>query len=275
MATYLIGDIHGCYQELCALLAQVNFNATIDTLWLTGDLVARGPESIQVLRYIRSLGKNARIVLGNHDLNLLAEYYGRNINQFNNFYLKVLLESSDGDEIMNWLRHQPLLQFDKEKKLIMTHAGILPQWDLNTAQQRAREVELILTSKSYLSFLHHMYGNMPNYWSEKLTGMARLRFITNVLTRMRYCFSNGQLDMICKKPPYLAPAYLKPWFKIRSSILVVDSDYTIIFGHWASLNGKGTPQGIIGLDTGCCWGGSLTMLCWENKSLVIQPSMNN
>ncbi|WWP00562.1 MAG: bis(5'-nucleosyl)-tetraphosphatase (symmetrical) ApaH [Candidatus Dasytiphilus stammeri] len=274
MATYLIGDIHGCYQELCAILAQVNFDTRRDTLWLTGDLVARGPQSIQVLRYIRSLGTNARIVLGNHDLNLLAEYYGKNITQFNQFYLKVLIESSDGDEIINWLRHQPLLQFDKENKLIMTHAGILPQWDLSTAKKCAREVELILSSNDYLYFLHNMYGNMPNYWSEQLSGMARLRFITNVLTRMRYCLSNGQLDMICKKPPYLAPAYLKPWFKISSSMLGEYSDYTIIFGHWASLNGN-TPKGIICLDTGCCWGGSLTMLCWENKSLVIQPSLNN
>lgn len=271
MSTYLIGDIHGCYQEFCLLLEQVQFDATRDQLWLTGDLVARGPDSLKVLRKVMALGDAVRLVLGNHDLHLLAVYAGISKNKSKD-RLHPLLAAEDCDDLINWLRRQPLLQVDEDKKLIMAHAGITPQWDLATAQNCARDLEVVLASDSYPLFLDAMYGDMPNNWSEKLSGLARLRFSSNALTRMRYCFPEGQLDMICKESPEEATPPLKPWFTIPRQI---PEEYTIVFGHWASLEGKGTPPNVIGLDTGCCWGGALTMLRWEDHCYFQQPSQQS
>lgn len=268
MSTYLIGDIHGCYDELQSLLQQVSFDPQHDTLWLTGDLVARGPASLDVLRYVKSLGSAARIVLGNHDLHLLAVHAGISRNKPKD-RLNPLLAADDADMLIDWLRRQPLLQVDEEKKLVMAHAGITPQWDIETAKRCAADLEKVLASGSYTLFLDAMYGDMPNNWTPDLSGMARLRFSVNALTRMRYCFPKGQLDMICKESPDQATPPLKPWFLIPGP---VTRDYTVVFGHWASLEGKGTPEGIIGLDTGCCWGGDLTMLRWEDKTWFRQPS---
>ncbi|MBM0747998.1 bis(5'-nucleosyl)-tetraphosphatase (symmetrical) ApaH [Pantoea eucrina] len=268
MSTYLIGDIHGCYDELRALLAQVSFDPQQDELWLTGDLVARGPGSLDVLRYVKSLGDSVRMVLGNHDLHLLAVFAGISRNKPKD-RLTPLLEADDADVLINWLRRQPLLQVDEEKKLVMAHAGITPQWDLATAKACAREVEAVLSSDSYPLFLDAMYGDMPNNWTPELSGLARLRFSTNALTRMRFCFPNGQLDMICKEAPDSAPPPLRPWFNVPGKM---GSDYTQIFGHWASLEGKGTPDHVIGLDTGCCWGGTLTLLHWETQQCYVQRS---
>ena len=270
MSTLLVGDIHGCFQALQAVLAQANFNPQHDTLWLTGDLVARGPDSLKVLRYIHSLGDATRIVLGNHDLHLLAIYAGISRNKPKD-HLTELLQADDCDQLLNWLRKQPLLQVDEEKKLIMAHAGITPQWDLATMQMCAREVEAILSSDSYPLFLDSMYGDQPSSWDKRLSGLARLRFSTNVLTRMRYCYPNGELDMICKESPSKAPYPLKPWFDIASDL---NQNYSIAFGHWAALNGKGTPDNIYALDTGCCWGGELTLLRWEDKTYFKQPALN-
>ncbi len=269
MSTYLIGDIHGCYNEFTALLEQVQFNALRDTLWLTGDLVARGPDSLKVLRKVRDLGDCVRLVLGNHDLHLLAVYAGISRNKPKD-KLNELLDAPDCDELINWLRRQPLLQIDPQKNLIMAHAGITPQWDLTTAQGCARELNLILSSDSYPLLLNTMYGDMPNHWSDKLSGLARLRFSCNALTRMRYCFPHGQLDMICKEPPDKATPPLLPWFNIPRQI---PEQYTIAFGHWASLQGKGTPNGVLAMDTGCCWGGHLTLLRFEDKCYFQQPAM--
>ncbi|MBK0034276.1 bis(5'-nucleosyl)-tetraphosphatase (symmetrical) ApaH [Erwinia sp. S43] len=268
MSTYLIGDVHGCYDELRSLLGQVAFDPHQDQLWLTGDLVARGPDSLEVLRFVRSLGDCVRLVLGNHDLHLLAVYAGISRNKPKD-RISPLLQADDADELINWLRRQPLLQVDEEKKLVMAHAGITPQWDIETAKMCAREVESVLSSDTYPLFLDAMYGDMPNNWSPELSGLARLRFSSNALTRMRFCFPNGQLDMISKESPESAPPPLKPWFNIPGP---VSREYTIVFGHWASLEGKGTPEGIIGLDTGCCWGGTLTMLRWEDKRVFTQVS---
>nr|WP_314421427.1 bis(5'-nucleosyl)-tetraphosphatase (symmetrical) ApaH [uncultured Erwinia sp.] len=268
MSTYLIGDVHGCYDELRSLLDQVAFDPERDELWLTGDLVARGPDSLEVLRFVRSLGDSVRLVLGNHDLHLLAVYAGISRNKPKD-RISPLLQADDADELINWLRRQPLLQVDEEKKLVMAHAGITPQWDIETAKVCAREVESVLSSDTYPLFLDAMYGDMPNNWSPELTGLARLRFSSNALTRMRFCFPNGQLDMISKESPESAPPPLKPWFNIPGP---VSREYTIVFGHWASLEGKGTPAGIIALDTGCCWGGTLTMLRWEDKRIFTQVS---
>ena len=268
MASYFIGDVLGCFDELIALLHKEEFTPGKDTLWLTGDLGARGPGSLDVLRYVKSLGDSVRLVLGNHDLHLLAVFAGISRNKPKD-RLTPLLEAPDADELLNWLRRQPLLQIDEEKKLVMAHAGITPQWDLKTAKECARDVEAVLSSDSYPFFLDAMYGDMPNNWSPELRGLGRLRFITNAFTRMRFCFPNGQLDMYSKESPEEAPAPLKPWFAIPGPVA---EEYSIAFGHWASLEGKGTPEGIYALDTGCCWGGSLTCLRWEDKHYFVQPS---
>ncbi|CAQ82657.1 MULTISPECIES: bis(5'-nucleosyl)-tetraphosphatase (symmetrical) ApaH [Photorhabdus] len=270
MSTYLIGDIHGCYRELRTLLTKVNFDPNRDTLWLTGDLVARGPDSLDVLRYVKQLGSAVKIVLGNHDLHLLGVYAGISRNKSKD-KIDELLSAPDADELINWLRKQPLLQIDDDLKLIMTHAGLTPQWDLETAKMCALEVETMLSSSSYPLFIDSMYGDMPNNWSPELSGLARLRFSTNSLTRMRYCFPNGQLDMVCKDKPENAPVPLKPWFKLPQQI---PEEYSIVFGHWASLEGQGAPDRFYALDTGCCWGGKLTMLRWEDKQYFTQPSLS-
>ncbi|WP_225639319.1 bis(5'-nucleosyl)-tetraphosphatase (symmetrical) ApaH [Candidatus Profftia sp. (ex Adelges kitamiensis)] len=272
MSTLLIGDIHGCYQELRILSKKVNFNPIKDTLWLTGDLVSRGPQSMEVLRYIKSLGSSARIVLGNHDLHLLAVYAGIHRDKIK-YTSNPLLNADDSDHIIHWLRCQPILQVDHDLKLIMSHAGITPQWDIKTAQLCAREIEDSLSSNSYPLLLHAMYGDTPNSWMKGLlTGLQRLRFATNAFTRMRYCFPGGELDMIYKDHPNQTPPPLKPWFNLPSKIL--DEGYSIIFGHWASLRGQGTPPLIYALDTGCCWGNHLTMLRWEDKKYFTQPCIS-
>lgn len=270
MANLLVGDVHGCYDELMLLLEKAAFSPSTDTLWLTGDLVARGPNSLEVLRFVKSLGQQARIVLGNHDLHLLAIYAGISKNKPKN-HLQPLLDAPDCDELMKWLRCQPIMQIDEELKLIMVHAGVSPQWDLATAKKCARDLEAILSSDSYAFFLNAMYGDLPDSWSESLQGVDRLRYSSNVFTRMRFCDADGRLNMYCKESPKEAPSFLKPWFMLPSSIT---AEYSVAFGHWAALNGKGTPENIYGLDTGCCWGGKLTAVRWEDKTYFKKRALN-
>lgn len=272
MSTYLIGDIHGCFAELEELLNQVSFNPQCDHLWLTGDLVGRGPSSLEVLRFVYSLGKSVHCVLGNHDVHLLAAYASINYNKPKDRF-STLLQAPDADELMHWLRYQPMLQIDNKLKLVMAHAGITPQWDMKTAEMCAHELEEVLrSSKSNRLFLDVMRGDALNDWGLVSSLQDRLRFSMSALTRMRYCFSSGVLDMIYKDAPSTAPISLKPWFALPR---LIDDRYTIIFGHWASLSGKDTPSGIIGLDTGCCWGGHLTMLRWEDHRYFTQPAKNS
>ncbi|AMA64972.1 Bis(5'-nucleosyl)-tetraphosphatase, symmetrical [Candidatus Arsenophonus lipoptenae] len=269
MATYLIGDIHGCYRELRELLNKVNFKPQNDILWLTGDLVTRGPDSLKVLRYIKNLGSSVRMVLGNHDLNLISVY--ANISHHKpKEKLKKLIKANDFAELVFWLRNQPLLQVDNNKKIIMSHAGITPQWNLLIAEMCAKEVEKVLSSDIYHPLLmDFMYKDIPNSWSPNLSGLSRLCFSIQALTRMRYCLPDGQLNMMFKNKPEKTPLPLKPWFSFPINI---PAGYSIIFGHWASLEGKGTPKMIYGLDTGCCWGGELTLLRWEDKQYFSQPA---
>lgn len=269
MANLLVGDVHGCYDELIALLEKAAFNPAQDTLWLTGDVVARGPKSLEVLRYLKSLGSSLKMVLGNHDLHLLSIYAGIRRNKPKDHFDK-LLAAPDCKALLDWLRSQPLLQVDEDLKLVMAHAGITPQWDLNTAKQCAHELEIILSSGSYPLFLNEMYGDYPNEWSPELQGLRRLRFSANALTRMRYCHKNGQLDFECKAAPKNAPSHLAPWFNFPSPLK--DAGYSIAFGHWAALSGKHTPEHIYALDTGCCWGEKLTLLHFETKQIFHQKS---
>lgn len=255
MALYVVGDVQGCYAALEDLLAQVAFDPARDTLWLAGDLVARGPDSLSVLRLVRDLGGAAETVLGNHDLHLLAVHYG--ISEVRNKdRTRPVLEAGDRLELMDWLRHRPMLLEDPEHDLVLTHAGIPPCWSLATARALAREVEAVLRGPNVAEFLMHMYGNEPARWSDALTGMTRLRVITNHLTRMRLLReSDGALDLEYKEELEGAPPGLRPWFEFPNPGLATRR---VLFGHWAALAGRtGNPR-FVGLDTGCVWGGHLT-----------------
>lgn len=263
MATYIVGDVQGCCDELQALLALADFNPKNDQLWLAGDLVSRGPKSLQTLRYVKSLGDSAKVVLGNHDLHLLAIHQGIHRNKEND-KLTPLLNAPDCDELLTWLRHQPLFQRHPEFNFVMVHAGISPQWSIQQAESYAKEVEVILHSQQYKQLLADMYGNHPTLWDDNLQGNERLRFIINVFTRMRFCTLEGGLDFANKlTPEQNDDPNLKPWFEISS----LDKSSDIMFGHWAAILGKVSTVGVYGLDTGCVWGNSLSMLRWQDKKL--------
>ncbi len=254
MAIYAIGDIQGCFDELQRLLEKIRFEPGCDTLWFTGDLVNRGPKSLETLRFIKQLGKHAIAVLGNHDLHLLAIDAGYSKLRKNSDTLAPILVASDREELLEWLRYRPLLHFDAELNTAMLHAGLPPQWDIIQAQQHATEVETVLRGKKWKKFFKHMYGNRPDCWNEKLQGWDRLRFIVNCFTRLRYCSAEGKLDFREKGKPGSQPAGLLPWFEIPDR---KSRDIRIIFGHWSTLGLRQTDN-ICAIDTGCLWGGSLT-----------------
>lgn len=255
MATYAIGDIQGCYDELRRLLDTLGFDPLRDKLWCVGDLVNRGPDSLAVLRFIRSLGTGAVCVLGNHDLRLLALAAG-NPKHGKKSTLDEVLNAPDRDELLHWLRHRPLMHVGEKKRFALIHAGLPPQWDLAQAQACARELEAVLRGPDHQAFLHDMYGNEPARWSADLTGMARLRFITNCFTRLRYCTASGTLRLGDKGPPGSQPDGVFPWYAVPGRATAQDR---IIFGHW-STHGYRQTHNTWSLDTGCLWGGSLTAL---------------
>lgn len=251
MTIYAIGDVQGCFDELQALLDGIGFRPQRDHLWFAGDLVNRGPKSLETLRFVRELG--AVTVLGNHDLHLLASSHFPDYRKHRDT-LEQVRRAPDGDELLDWLRRRPLLHHDEETGYTLIHAGLPPQWDLQTARRCAAEVERVLRGKDFHQFLEVMYGNRPDRWSEELEGWDRLRFITNCFTRLRYCDAEGRIALGQKGPPGSQPRDLKPWFawKKRRS-----RDMNILFGHWSTLGAYDAP-GIHALDTGCLWGGSLT-----------------
>ena len=254
MATYAVGDLQGCLQPLKCLLERVNFNPAVDRLWLVGDLVNRGPESLETLRFLYSIRQSLVCVLGNHDLHLLAAWH--NVERLKKSdTLREIIEAPDADQLFDWLRQQKLLHYDEARGIAMAHAGIPPQWTLGQALGLAAEVEEVLRDDGRLKlYLDGMYGNEPNKWSKNLTGVERLRVITNYFTRMRFCTAEGKLDLKSKEGLGTAPKGYKPWFahKDRRSRHV-----KIIFGHWAALEGRADAPGVIALDTGCVWGLSL------------------
>ncbi len=268
MATYIVGDIQGCLDELKHLLNTVQFNPSQDKLWLAGDLVARGPQSLETLRFIKQLGDSAQVVLGNHDLHLLA--VSRGIHRVKDKdKTAAIFAAEDCDELLEWLRHQPLLA--EHPEFVMCHAGISPQWDLTTARQCANEIEQLLQSEDWPWLIEHMYANQPDFWESELQGIERYRYIINAYTRMRFCFADGRLDMECKLPPKIVKSEeLVPWFELPNRIKL---EKTVLFGHWAALEGYDGNE-VIGLDTGCVWGGSLTMLRWEDKQYFVQQAID-
>ncbi len=263
MATYCIGDIQGCYAEFATLLRKIHFDPQHDKLWLTGDLVNRGPDSLNVLRLVKSFGQRAITILGNHDLHLLAIDRGA-IKAKPHDTLNDILTAPDRDELCTWLRQQPLLHHDANLGYTMVHAGLPPQWDLATALQRAAEVETILRSECYADFFAHMYGDQPNGWSDRLTGWERLRMITNYFTRLRFCDEHGNLELINKGKPNTPPPGFLPWFKWPQR---ANKNLKILFGHWAALEGRTDESNVFALDTGCVWGKCLTAMRLEDGKL--------
>lgn len=260
MSTYAIGDVQGCFDKLLALLKVIKFDPEHDILWFTGDLANRGPKPLETLRLIESLG--AICVLGNHDLALLAALEGIVHLPPNDPANKMLdLPEKEKREWIDWLRYLPLLHQDPKLKIVMTHAGIYPLWDIHQAIQYAHEVEKVLQSDRYLAFLEVMYGDTPTHWNENLNGWDRMRFILNAFTRMRFITPEGALDHQAKKTPNDYPN-LFPWFSFPQRLPQED---TLIFGHWAALKGQSDLHNTIALDEGCVWGGALAALCLETK----------
>ena len=255
MAVYAIGDVQGCYDELQQLLEQIHFDPQQDRLWFAGDLVNRGPKSLETLRFIRQLGDRATCVLGNHDLHLIAAAHGHPMGS-DDHTLDAILCAPDRDELIDWLRRQPLLHHDDTLGYTMIHAGLPPQWDLALAQQCAQEVEALLRGENISDLIEHMYGNKPRQWSDELTGWKRLRVTVNCLTRLRFCNDEGRLALKYKGPPGSQPAEYRPWFSVPGR---KSRDLNIVFGHWSTL-GKRRDAGIFPLDTACLWGGELTAL---------------
>lgn len=268
MARYAIGDVQGCFDTLTALLQKLNYQEQKDELWFAGDLVNRGPKSLETLRFIKGLSdKNAaiKVVLGNHDLHLLACYYSKKAPKKKDTLLPIL-EAPDCKELMTWLKQQPLMVWDQLNDLVMTHAGLPHLWSLEKAFQLSQEVHHALQCKDLSGFFDAMYGNEPAGWSDELLGMARLRVITNYFTRMRFISPQGDLDFSAKEALDSAPDGFFPWFSFTPS-----HQHKLIFGHWAALEGKtGFGKQFQATDTGCVWGGKLTAInldSWERTSM--------
>lgn len=255
MTTYAIGDVQGCFDSLMRLLESIHFDASHDTLWFVGDLVNRGPRSLDVLRFVHGLGPRAITVLGNHDLHLLAVYDGGQVRR--NDTLADVLAAPDCAALMDWLAQQPLMHVDRGLGFTMTHAGIPSLWHFDEANARAREIESVLRGSDRGAFLRAMYGNEPARWTDTLTGTDRLRVITNYFTRMRVVDDNCGLDLNFKEAQDAIPAGYHPWFV---DYLERDLQTRLVFGHWAALDGRCDVPGIFAIDTGCVWGGKLTAL---------------
>lgn len=257
MAVYAIGDIQGCFNELMKLLDHIEFDPAVDQLWLAGDLVNRGPDSASVLRYVKQLGSDtAKVVLGNHDLHLLANATGVSDYQHKSDTMGSVLDAEDRSDLIEWLRQQPLMHYDPKLDFAMVHAGLPAEWSLQQALGYAKEVETVLQSEDWLDFLAKMYGNDPSCWSEDLTGWDRIRFITNCFTRLRYCYADGKLALKFKGSVEQSPEGQMPWFEVPNRQTQHDQ---ILFGHWSQL-GIGQYGNVFSLDSGAVWGEKLTAL---------------
>ena len=255
MATYAIGDVQGCFDELEKLLGAFAFDAKKDRLWLVGDLVNRGPKSLEVLRFVHGLGKRAVTVLGNHDLHLITQHEGFERRRKDDTFDDIL-SAADGPELVRWLRRRPMMHM--EGGYAMVHAGLVPQWSVRKAIRLAGELEGALRARNYRDFLAHMYGSEPSKWSDRLKGWDRLRVIVNAMTRLRFCSAEGEMDFRTKTAQ--APRGYKPWFRFRK-----DKE-TLICGHWSTLGLKLAPR-LAALDSGCVWGGALTALRLEDRKV--------
>ena len=255
MTRFAIGDVQGCADELRTLLSRIGFSADRDQLWFVGDIVNRGPRSLAALRQVHALRDNAVVVLGNHDLHLLALAFTESAGEKAGDTLTEILTARDRDELLEWLLRCPLAHHDATHGDLMVHAGLVPEWSVAQALALAREVESAL-ARNPERFFDEMYGDKPDHWSDDLTGMERLRFTVNVLTRLRVCSADGRVDLKMKGPPGRSRSQYRPWFELENRR---SRDARIIFGHWSAL-GYVDAHGVVGLDTGCVWGGALTAL---------------
>jgi len=272
MATYAIGDIQGCFQALTQLLEKIKFNPEQDRLWLVGDLVNRGPDSVQVLQWAMGLGERVITVLGNHDLHLLALAEGF-VPAHRGDTLDEILAAPERAEMLDWLRHQRMIY--AEGDWVLVHAGLLPQWSVKKALCLGREVESALRAENYREFLQHLYGNRPDHWDDDLSGMDRLRVITNAMTRLRVCSAKGVMDFNHKGAVEDRPEKTLPWYEVPGR---KSAKANIVFGHWSAL-GLNVGSRHVALDTGCLWGGQLTALRLEDRqvfqvSCVEQADLN-
>lgn len=266
MTTYAIGDIQGCYHAFSALLNQLQFNPKTDQLRLVGDLINRGAGSLEVLRWCFQHQSCVKVVLGNHDLHALVVAHELK-KAHKSDTLQAIIDAPDCNELLTWLRHQPLMLLDfdaHQQSYAIVHAGLLPQWTIKQALTYALEVQAALQASNYRDFLTHMYGNTPNTWQDDLIGMDRLRVITNAMTRMRICQSNGEMEFAFKGELQNVPEGYMPWFDVPDR----QSQATKIFcGHWSAL-GLSQQNNVISLDTGCLWGGQLTAICVETGAIT-------
>ncbi len=258
MATYVIGDVQGCFASLTALLEAIRFDRRRDTLWFTGDLVNRGPDSLGVLRFVADLDERAVCVLGNHDLHLLAVAHGQRKLRPKDT-LRSVLEAPDRDALLDWLRHRPLLYRDDDRGVSLIHAGLPPQWPLAEAQRHARALEAELQGPNFVAHLADITHKTCRRWLPSGPTQARRRYTAGCLTLLRYCRADGTLGLEHKGPPGTQPQPYLPWFAVPHR---AHAGHELVFGHWASLGGYSAP-GIHGLDTACVWGGRLTALCLE------------
>jgi bis(5'-nucleosyl)-tetraphosphatase (symmetrical) len=263
MAVYALGDVQGCYTALRALLDRLQFDRTRDAPWFTGDLVNRGPQSLEVLRFVKALGDGAVTVLGNHDLPLLTVASGQGRSKPQDTLTDVLA-APDRDDLLAWLRHRPLLHHDPTCGMTLLYAGLPPQWTLAMAQGYAAEVEALLRGPDYPLLLTCLDGPAPDPESVTSGPWERLRYITHCLTRLRFCDAAGRLNAEATGPPGSQPPPYLPWFAIPQR---ASADLNIVFGHWSSLGLYHAP-GVYALDTGCVWGGALTALCLETREIV-------
>ncbi len=264
MATYAIGDLQGCFKEFQKLLDFIQFNPVKDKLWLVGDIVNRGPDSLSLLRAIKQAGDAIITVLGNHDLHLLMVAAGI-AKSHRSDTLQPILDAPDRDELLHWLRQQKL--FYSEGSYAMVHAGLLPSWTIAQAEQLAHEVEDALRQDNYRELFAHIYGNEPHYWQDNLAGYQRLRVIINAMTRMRICTPEGVMNFAFKGDPQSIPTGYLPWFSLPQR---ASQQTTLICGHWSAL-GLYVTDNLIALDSGCVWGGQLTAICLENRQVFQLP----
>lgn len=264
MTTYAIGDVQGCFHAFNDLLGAIAFDRSKDRLWLVGDIVNRGAGSLEMLRWCFANRDVVQIVLGNHDLHALVVANGV-VRLKKHDTLAPLLAAPDADELLDWLRHQPLMV--RENDMVMVHAGLLPGWTVEQALEYASEVETALQAEDYIAFLEQMYGNEPSAWDDALTGYDRLRVITNAMTRLRICDVAGDMEFAFKGELDTIPEGFMPWFDVPDR---QNQDHTIIFGHWSAL-GLQHRNNVHALDTGCLWGGHLTALNLETKAVTQVP----
>ena len=264
MATYAVGDIQGRYNDLLRLLDRLEFSFEKDRLILLGDLVNRGPDSLGVIRFAMQHPEQVRVILGNHDLFLIG-ILENILKQRPHDTLSGILTAPDRKEIHDWLCKQPLAIHDPELNFLAVHAGVHPQWTLEDALERAQEVEQVLKDPIRTEFFKNMRGNKPKRWSDSLEGWERIRVIVNVLTRMRYIKRNKKLDFKEMGPRGKQKKKLVPWFDFPNRVRI---EPTIVFGHWSSL-GVYMKPGLLALDSGCCWGGSLSAARLDRQSYEI------